>query len=265
MRRWGLLALGLAVCLSERCGQSVAGGASETGNTGVGYVRVETFDAPPPEGVEHLNLRVTGLEMGDSTGWQALRASDTTIDFLALVGGVTALVADTSVPVGLYRELRVMVADTNEIIVSGVSYPLLVPSGAQSGIKVKLDLTVAEAESVTVYLDFNLSSLVSLGDRYLLRPSFHAFPATAAATVEGTVTDTAGAAVHKALVEAMGESDTLATLTAGNGRYRLVAPPGVYSLRCSSAGYGSTDTLYTGLVFSPGAVIDSLDFVLAVP
>ena len=66
-----VLATGAALCSLLSCGgDSLAGGSSETGNSGLGKIRVETFDDPPPAEVEKIYLKFhTMLAHHVDDGW----------------------------------------------------------------------------------------------------------------------------------------------------------------------------------------------------
>jgi hypothetical protein len=264
LRAFGIVAL-LAVCGLLACsGSGLAGGSSETGNAGLGYVRVEACDAPPSTGVEHVYLHVAGMDLhGESGGWQVLSRRDTMVDFAQLLNGATAQLADSVVPVDSYDELRVLLGDSSRVVVSGQTWPLTIPSGAQSGVKVELAFAVAEAETVDVYLDLDLAEAVNwTGAGYSLTPAFEAFRRDVTGSISGVVRSDSGPAVVGALVQALGATDTLSTLTAPGGAFRLRLPSGTYDVRCAADGFTVADTLYAGVSIAAGGNVAQLNFVL---
>jgi hypothetical protein len=259
----------LAACLvSLRCGSAgIAGGASETGNAGIGAVRVETFDAPPPDSIEQVLLEFVRVEAHSiDSGWVVLSEYHRTVDYLALVNGLTAGLADSTVPVGDYNQIRVYLGEGNSVVANGTTYPLTVPGGATSGIMVRVQFSVSEAETALVYLDFDASeSLVQNANGFLLQPSVRAFDGTLAGRVSGTVVDSVGAPVRKAEVLATGLTGCASTLTNNAGRYTLIAPPDTYTLTCSSSKLPSSDTSYAAVEVSTGNTTAGMDFVLRGP
>lgn len=95
-------------------------------------------------------------------------------DLLQLQDGVTAFLADRMVPAGTYNQLRLIVDDANVTLIDGYQFTdgtttqtLFVPSGMQSGIKVKTSEAIeAEEGTVTVsVVDFDVNeSFVIQGD-----------------------------------------------------------------------------------------------------
>lgn len=90
------------------------------------------------------------------------------VDLLTLRDGITAdLTPDVPVDVGLYQGLRFIVDSTRVTLIEGVSFEdgsqsatLFVPSGSQSGIKVKLNdiLETAEDQTTTIVVDFDVDA-----------------------------------------------------------------------------------------------------------
>jgi hypothetical protein len=99
-----------------------------------------------------------------------LTESGGTYDLLDLQAGVNATLASATAPVGTYFQLRLVVLSASVTLIDGVTFPdgsstadLVVPSGAQSGIKINLSdddeepgLTVDEGE-VIVLLELDVS------------------------------------------------------------------------------------------------------------
>ncbi len=134
----------------------------ETGPEGYGRIKLEAFDTPPPQAVEHIYLTVTEVSVHSSdNGWKTLIDSVTTYDFLELINGATAVLCDVTLKSGHYTQMRLTVADTNEIIVNGETYPLVVPSGVETGVKLNLDFTVEEDELIEILVDFDASKSIT--------------------------------------------------------------------------------------------------------
>lgn len=262
-----LLALTALLALASfRCSSNVAGGGSETGNSGVAFVQVETYDSPPPPTVEHLYLDIHSLEISHAElGWVTLSDRDTTLDYLELIGGLTAMIAQAQVPAGKYNQLRVVLADSNTVVVGGVACPLTIPSGSQSGIKIKLDLDVADQESSKVYIDLDIARSVRFDTgRCIMSPVLHALSSKVVGTLSGSALDAAGEPVRRAVVSATCNADTFQTLTRGDGHYSMFLPAGLWQVRAEAIGYTVvTPGLVDGVVVRAQTETDGLDFVLS--
>lgn len=108
-----------------------------------------------------------------------------TVDLIAL-RGVETLFASGVVDPGHYTQLRLKVLDA-EAVQAGISIPLKVPSGAQSGEKIVGEFTVAPGDVVTLLLDFDAGrSIVSRGGSGklpILKPVIRLMPEFADVTV----------------------------------------------------------------------------------
>jgi len=239
-------------------------GPTEEGAAGYGRIKLEAFDAPPPSGVEHIYLTIREVSVHkEGGGWVTLAEPNTTYDFLELINGATAALVDTTLEPGHYTQMRLVLADENEIVVDGETHILFVPSGVQTGVKLNLDFAVEEDELIEIMVDFDASkSITRTPKRYLLRPTFRAFKKVLSGTVSGTVKDAAGVGIPNALVEAITPNDTVSTVTDSTGAYKLILLEGTYDLKASAEGYTTADTTYTGVEVGAGADLTGYDFVL---
>ncbi|MCK4515356.1 MAG: DUF4382 domain-containing protein [Spirochaetaceae bacterium] len=240
-------------------------GPTDEETTGVGTIRVETFDAPPSADVEKILLTITEVSVHNTDAeWIILAQPNTCVDFLELINGATAALVDTTLEPGQYTQMRLVVADTNEVVVDGEPHYLFVPSGEQSGVKLNLNFTVVAGELMEIMLDFDASkSITWTPKKYLLRPVFKAFKKVLSGTVAGSVKDTTGAGIPNAMIEAVAaDDDTTSTLTDSEGTYKLILPEGTYELRASADGYTTADTTYADIEVSAGVDLTGFFFVL---
>ncbi|KAA3631222.1 MAG: DUF4382 domain-containing protein [Calditrichaeota bacterium] len=220
------------------------------------------FDKPAPDGIEHLYLHVVkvGVHHEDS-GWM-YNDVDTTIDFLELVNGVTVTLFDDTIPEGYYSQMRMVLGEGNEIVVDSVTYPLTVPSGMQTGVKLNFDFEIHQDEFIHLYVDFDVSkSVLSTGNGFKLKPTYRVFKEDISATLAGMVTDGSGLPVFNALVEANSMEYSTATYTDSTGAYMFILPQGTYDIAAvPDSGY-LVDTMYAGVVLNAGDALMGFDFV----
>jgi hypothetical protein len=147
-------------------------------------IKIQLKDAPT-EVIANAEVWISriylqgGGEDGDSTAADSLdtggrvdvfndSANPFHVDLLTLQDGITADVTD-AVPVnaGSYQSLRFIVDSAKVTLVEGVTFEdgtntaaLFVPSGSQSGIKVKLDdiIDAQEGETTTILVDFDVEA-----------------------------------------------------------------------------------------------------------
>ncbi|MEA1079687.1 DUF4382 domain-containing protein [Marinobacter qingdaonensis] len=165
------LAAGIAAC---------GGGGSSSGETGT--VSFGVTDAPATD-FSNVTVAFTELRLKPADGdWISFPLEGfASQNLLELQGGISApLITDEEVPAGTYTELRLIVDTDNSFVKlesSGDStYTLAVPSGEQSGLKLKGEFVVAADTSTDFTVDFDVHKSIvdpqggSLAD-YLLKPS----------------------------------------------------------------------------------------------
>lgn len=257
----------LALILCAACSDDSSVNTTETIPDGHGRIRVVAFDAPA-ENLDHVYLHVVevNLKTQESQPWITLARPDTIIDFLDLVNGINVIVADTIIPTGTYTQLRLVLGDGNSVVVDGETFPLKVPSGQQSGVKINLNFSLANREVAELYVDFDASKSVQWNpgqNLYMMHPTFKAYKRTTSGAILGTVRTTGGLPLANARVEAVSmANDTIATLTGLNGMYVLFVPAATYTVTATSSLYPLADTVYTNLTVNAGVSLTGYDFVL---
>ena len=244
-------------------------GCSESDNVtgdadGYGQIVVNAFDNPPPVDVENIFLTILQVSVHSSEeGWVVLSEPDSTFDFLELINGTMVVLADNTLKAGQYSQMRLLLADSNEIVIDGFSYHLKVPSGSQSGVKFNLDFTVEADQLIEIYVDFDAAHSITLSsDKYILLPTFRAFKEVLSGTLSGTVTDTLGSGIENATASATSPDYSTSTVTDSIGMYKLILPEGNYDISATAAGYTSADTVYSGITLTAGTDLIGFDFIL---
>jgi hypothetical protein len=155
-----------------------------SGSSSTGKLSLNMTDAPV-DGATSVVVAFTGIELQHSDGARVNIDFPTTrsIDLLALQNGATgALTQGEEVPAGDYDWMRLKVlADKNTqnesyiTLTGGGQYPLYIPSGAETGLKLVRPFTVAQGSTTSLILDFNLRKSVKAppgqDPNYILRPT----------------------------------------------------------------------------------------------
>jgi hypothetical protein len=203
--------------------------------------------------------------------------SDQEQDFnlLDLQGGVTDLLAEATIPVGTYTQLRLIVTEGVVTLNDGRQPTVTVPSGEQTGIKLHLDFEVTSDEATVLLLDVDLSRAFkpipgTASDCTDDLREFHFSPSIAmrliemvnAGSISGTVTDTDMQGVENALVTAYtGEEEVTSTATVEDGTYTLSGlPAGEYRLEISAASY--QDAEVPSVAVEAGQTVEGIDVTL---
>lgn len=146
---------------------------SKNDNGGTSTVNVRMTDAPGAFDKVNIDIREVRVNLtGDSaTGWTTLNTKAGIYDLLTLQNGKDTLLATGQVTTGTLKQIRFILGSNNNIIVNGVEYPLTIPSGSESGLKINVDKKL-NATLETLIIDFDAASSVKLetDGSYKLRP-----------------------------------------------------------------------------------------------
>ena len=146
-----------------------------------GLMELRLVDAPTRE-VTEIVVTITKVtaHVAGGGGWVTLAEQTATVDLLKLQGGTFAQLGVTQVPSGRITQFRLYVLESGPNYVTtpdGVHHPLTVPSGPQSGIKIKGGFDWAACANGNVTLDFDGKKSIFVhpkgagaGDEWLLRP-----------------------------------------------------------------------------------------------
>lgn len=140
-------------------------------NTGTTNLHVRLTDAPAAYDEVNVDIREVRVNLrDDSSGWVSLSTNAKVYNLLALQNGIDTLLATGTVQSGILKEIRLILGPNNTIVAGGVTYPLTIPGGAESGLKIKVGKNIAAGiDSILVDFDAALSIKEEAGG-YKLRP-----------------------------------------------------------------------------------------------
>ena len=225
---------------------------------GIGTISLRMTDDPAD--FQEVNLSITqvsahlegtGGESDSTDGWQVLRTEPLNVDLLTLRNGVFTTLAIAQVPAGHYTQIRLKLAPGSNVVVDGITHPLTVPSGLQSGYKLVGDFDVPAGGLIGLTLDFDAArSIVLTGSgTYLLKPTARVIATITSGSITGHVLpDSVSTAVY-----AIQAADTIGSAQTSGGNFTVSAlPSGTYSLAFHPA-TAYRDTTLAGVVVNPGA------------
>ena len=227
-------------------------------------IRVLLTDAPI-DYVEVALVDIGRVELVPADGGSRIVLSedgtDGPVNLLELQNSTTMLLADAEIDAGSYSQLRLIVESASVELISGYNFvgggsvaDLKIPSGAQTGIKLKLDDEdggpLALAGEMVLVVDFDVSrSFVIQGNpetpagikSMSFKPTLRVVVENLAGSISGTVsTDVADTPVGSLTVTAEPVDDgdleeyqtqTATTMTAADGTYTLpFLVPGTYDV-----------------------------------
>ncbi len=128
-----------------------------------------------PVAAEEVNVDIQQVRVKfneDSIqGWTNLDTHAGVYDLLGLQNGVDTLLAVGVIPTNVVKEIRFVLGTNNSIKVAGVTYPLTIPSGAESGLKIKVNKQLnGTLDSLLIDFDAALSIHQTGVGTYQLKP-----------------------------------------------------------------------------------------------
>ena len=142
---------------------------------GTSRLNVRLTDAPTAYEEVNVDIREVRVKFSDDTlsnsGWVTLTTYPGIYNLLAYQNGVDTLLGTGVFPLQVVKEIRFILGPNNTIKDAGVVYPLTIPSGSESGLKIKVNKAL-NATLETIIIDFDAALSVTkegTGD-YKLRP-----------------------------------------------------------------------------------------------
>ena len=144
-------------------------------SNGTSTLNVRLTDAPTSFEEVNVDIREVKVKFSDDSlsndGWVTLTTFPGIYNLLAYQNGVDTLLATGVFPTQVIKEIRFILGPNNTIKDMGVVYPLTIPSGSESGLKIKISHSLNETLE-TIVIDFDAALSVhkdGTGD-YKLRP-----------------------------------------------------------------------------------------------
>jgi len=189
-----------AVALLAACGGGSDGDKSQTGR-----LKLSITDAPMDD-VQEVWVKFSAVEFKPEGGAPVLNALTPaqSLNLLELQGGRTAvLVNNVILPAGRYEWIRLVVDNVpnvrdSYVMANGAECELIVPSGAESGLKMNRGFELTADGSVALTVDFDLrkslhappgqkSMMEMCTQGYLLRPTLRLVQDSEVGAIAGTV------------------------------------------------------------------------------
>ena len=138
-------------------------------------IQVSIHDEPfklSGKNVEELNIEVVRIDLtkGDKkiTVFEDIRQ----MDILKITANDPVVLSNVSIEAGTYDQLRLVLSNNSTIKVDGEIFPIKIPSGQQSGVKLDGPFTIPEGKLFKLVIDFVASESViyNKGQGYSLKP-----------------------------------------------------------------------------------------------
>ncbi|GAC1438902.1 MAG: hypothetical protein NVSMB63_03380 [Sediminibacterium sp.] len=185
--------------------------------------------------------------------WDTLSIRPGVYDIMKLRNGIDTILAKGNIPAGRIEKIRLTLGTNNSVIVSNVSYPLVLTPGTNNYVYVKInedDLDEAPFGQVGLWIDFDLSASIQENNGvFYLKPTLKAFGMEKFGRIEGKVLPVDAHAVVKAYI---GKDTATAIPDDGDGDYKIRGlKEGNYSV-LFKASNGYRDTTLTNISVRSG-------------
>lgn len=230
-------ALSLAACTKKD---------TDTGSaTGPAKMEVRLTDSPGDFREVNIDVRNVQIHVSDdntASGWQDMTLVRPGIyNLLNLVNGNSALLTSADFPAGRISQLRLILGPDNSVVTRDGTYPLKVPSGGESGLKLKINADLTANVTYQLLLDFDVAKSVkdhggsNRDEKFKLKPVIRTIATAVAGGIRGTVTP-ALARPNIMAIRTTAPIDTFSTypdatgafllrgLSAGNYRVEFASP-----------------------------------------
>lgn len=255
------------------CNSSDDGSKNETAR-----VQLKLVDAPGD--YLEVNIEIVDIQYkssDDEEGWVSFNPEGgypINVDLTELIAGNSALLADEVVPVGVMKQVRLVLSDNNTLMIEGEDdlIHLDTPSAQQSGLKLNLDKELEAGFTYTFILDWDVQkSIVKAGNsgKYNLKPVIKVNVEISSGSIGGKIVeiiDDTETVIINQVVEVYTTDDMLVkeTLTDDNGDFVIQGlEAGNYTLKINKATYknyiSSKLNVEVGNLKSAGTIILELE------
>jgi hypothetical protein len=246
--------------LLQACDNNTTNINSNGPEQGKGRVNVHMTDSPAY--YDALTINIVRIEIHSSGSdsandkWQVISDSSQSINIMDLTNGKTKLIGTKDLEPGTYNQLRLILGSGNTVTVNGNSYPIKIPSGQQTGLKININtnINLTQGETTDMLLDFNVAKSVHITGvgQYMMQPVIHTVNTKIDGFIKGQVQP------GKAMIFTVTDNDTTSTYAdSTSGNFKLVGlKPGTYSLTLLPIDTTYSDTTLTGIQVNSGDTTD---------
>ena len=119
-------------------------------------LNIRLTDAPAAYEEVNIDLKAVNIKLsGDTSAWVNMQVIPGIYNLLELQNGVDTLIAQGTYSTSdVVKEIRLVLGTENTIVANGQEFPLTVPSGSESGLKLKINKDL-NATFETLIVDFD--------------------------------------------------------------------------------------------------------------
>ena len=219
------LALLMMIMVFQACKKTDAGKSGQPSK-----LNIYLTDAPADYqavwiDIQQVMVKSDADSAGDN-GWVAVPLlKPGRYNLLDLRNGKDTLLGGVSLPAGKISQIRLILGDSNQIVLDdGSTVALKTPSAQESGLKLNIDADLKDGIPYELVMDFDAArSIVKAGNsgQYILKPVIRTFAKAAGGAIQGVVLPDSA----KATVTAISGADTLSAIPDGSGFYKFWGVP----------------------------------------
>lgn len=133
-----------------------------------------------------VNVDIQSVVVKTNRGDVTLNVNPGIYNLLDFTNGKDTLIATGGLDSAVVSQIRLVLGSNNTVVIDSVTYPLEVPSGAQSGLKLQVHHELKAGVAYTVLLDFDAAkSVVKAGKKYLLKPVIRTIDSAVSGSIKG--------------------------------------------------------------------------------
>lgn len=204
-----------------------------TNNNEKATIHLMLTDAPATYDAVLVDIQEVQLH-SEAEGWVTVPLENPGVyNLLDFSNGMDTLLGTCELPAGILSQVRLVLGDDNSVVVNNEIYPLKVPSGSTSGIKLNVHQELSGGYTYTFWLDFDAAQSIHVtgNGKYMLKPVIRLYAETTSGSVEGSVFPLEALP----LVTLYNNEDTLMALPDSLGYYKISGiPAGTYAVDFSS-------------------------------
>lgn len=201
---------------------------------GTGVLQISLTDAAAD--FQEVNISFSQISAHIDSQWVTVNDTSQTINLLEWSNGRSLVIGSAEVPSGRYNQIRLLI-DSASVVLDNQKYPLTVPSGAQTGLKLNVNFDIEEGITYHLTVDFDASrSVLRTGGQgnpaYKLKPTLRVIPTATTGAISGIVTNFS----KRPIAYAISGSDTITSSIADvlTGEFTLAfLPEAVYEVSVS--------------------------------
>lgn len=141
-------------------------------NNPTGSMTVRMTDAPAS--YDKVNVELVGFKIHyEQTGWVDVPIVQGIYNLLDLRNNVSVTLANQAqIPVGKINQIRLILGANNTLVINDSILPLVIPSGAETGLKLNVNEFVASNQNLDMLVDFDANASVVVGGngQFTLKP-----------------------------------------------------------------------------------------------